>query len=170
MISESDTPVTLTAASRQALRAEIEDFHVRYCATLDDGHLDLWPDYFSDDTVYRITSRENFDLGLPTGIVYALGKGMLRDRAYAITQTQMFAPRYIRHYVTNVFVVSATADEIVARSNYLVMQTLVEGPTTLQQAGRYEDVFVRSEGGLLLRNRQCVYDTELIANDLVYPV
>ena len=29
---------------------------------------------------------------------------------------------------------------------------------------------VRENGRLLIRERQCVYDTVLIANDLVYPV
>ena len=39
-----------------------------------------------------------------------------------------------------------------------------------RQAGRYYDTFVREKGRLLIRERQCVYDTVLIANDLVYPV
>ena len=46
----------------------------------------------------------------------------------------------------------------------------MEGPTTIHQAGRYYDTFVRANGGLLLKERQCVYDTVLIANDLVLPV
>ncbi len=53
---------------------------------------------------------------------------------------------------------------------FMLLQTLVDGPTTLHLAGRYFDRFVREEGRLLLRERQAVYDTTMIATDLVYPV
>ena len=122
------------------------------------------------DAVYRITARENADAGLPVGLVYAEGRGMLRDRAFAIARTQMFAPRYMQHMVGNVRVIEAGAAGIKAQSNYMLLQTLVDGPTTIHQAGRYYDTFVRVEGKLLLQERQCVYDTVIIANDLVYPV
>ena len=95
---------------------------------------------------------------------------MIRDRAFAIKHTQMFAPRYMQHFVSNVRVISASATSIRAQSNYLLLQTLVDGPTTVHQAGRYYDSFVRDGARLLLKERQCVYDTLLIANDLVYPV
>lgn len=52
----------------------------------------------------------------------------------------------------------------------LLLQTLVDGPTTVHQSGRYFDTFVRRGDRLLIQERQCVYDTLLIANDLVYPV
>jgi hypothetical protein len=37
-------------------------------------------------------------------------------------------------------------------------------------AGKFYDRFVREHDQLLLKERQVVYDTTLIANDLVYPV
>ena len=67
-------------------------------------------------------------------------------------------------------VLEAKGATIKAQSNYLLLQTLVDGPTTIQQSGRYYDTFVRVGGRLLLKERQCVYDTVLIANDLVLPV
>jgi anthranilate 1,2-dioxygenase small subunit len=163
----------LTAADPRTVRdwrLEIEEFHAEYCWTLDTGAIESWPDYFTDDAVYRITARENADSGMPVGLVYAEGRAMIRDRAFAIARTQMFAPRYSQHLVTNVRVLEAAGDVAKAQSNYLLLQTLMEGPTTIQQAGRYYDTFVRREGRLLLRDRQCVYDTLIIANDLVYPV
>ena len=152
------------------LRLEIEEFHSAYCWTLDRGALDEWPDYFTDDAVYRITARENADDGLPVGLVYADSKAMIRDRAFALKHTQMYAPRTLRHLVTNVRVLQVKGDAFKAQSNYLLLQTLVDGPTTIQQSGRYYDTFVRAGGRLLLRERQCIYDTVLIANDLVLPV
>jgi anthranilate 1,2-dioxygenase small subunit len=164
-----DGPAADSKATRE-LRLEIEEFHAAYCWTLDSGALERWPEYFTEDAVYRITARENVDAGLPVGLVYADSKAMIRDRAFAIQHTQMFAPRYLQHIVTNVQVVEANQNLIKARANYLLLQTLVDGPSTIHQAGRYYDTFQRSNGKLLLKERQCVYDTVLIANDLVLPV
>jgi 3-phenylpropionate/cinnamic acid dioxygenase small subunit len=155
------------------VRLEIEEFHSQYCWTLDCGDVESWPDYFTDDAVYRITARENADAGLPVGLVYADSKAMIRDRAFAVKHTQMYAPRTLQHFVTNVRVLEMKAGPgatIKAQSNYLLLQTLVDGPTTIQQSGRYYDTFVRANGRLLLKERQCIYDTVLIANDLVLPV
>ena len=155
--------------SVRELRLEIEEFHSAYCWTLDRGALDEWAEYFTDDAVYRITARENADEGLPVGLVYADSKAMIRDRAFAIKHTQMYAPRYMQHFVSNVRVIEA-GPVIKAQANYLLLQTLVDGPSTIHQAGRYYDRFVRQNGRLLIKERQCVYDTVLIANDLVMPV
>lgn len=152
------------------LRLEIEEFHADYCWTLDCGDVERWPEYFTDDAVYRITARENADAGLPVGLVYADSKAMIRDRAFALKHTQMYAPRTLQHFVSNVRVLQAKEGTIKAQSNYLLLQTLVDGPTTIQQSGRYYDTFVRAGGKLKLKERQCIYDTVLIANDLVLPV
>ena len=164
-----DMPAADPRATRE-LRLEIEEFHAAYCWTLDSGALEKWADYFTDDAVYRITARENADAGLQVGLVYADSKAMIRDRAFAVQHTQMFAPRYMQHFVTNVRVLEARGELIKAQANYLLLQTLVDGPSTIHQAGRYYDTFARSGGKLLLKERQCIYDTVLIANDLVLPV
>ena len=156
------------------LRLDIEEFHTEYCNVLDRNALGEWVEFFAEDALYRVTARENADAGLPVGLVYAEGRGMIRDRAFAVLNTQMFAPRYMQHFTSNVRVVAVEgAGEgqlIKAQANYLLLQTLVDGPTTIHQSGRYYDTFVRHDGRLLIKERQCVYDTLLIANDLVYPV
>jgi 3-phenylpropionate/cinnamic acid dioxygenase small subunit len=152
------------------LRLEIDEFHAAYCAALDEDRIADWPRFFAADAIYRITARENEDAGLPVGLVYCEGRAMIEDRALAISKTAMFAPRYLRHFVTNVRVLGTDAATITAAANYLVLQTLVDERTTIQQAGRYFDRFVRVEGHLLLRERHCVYDTLLIDNALVMPV
>jgi anthranilate 1,2-dioxygenase small subunit len=153
-----------------AARAAVEDFHTEYCAVLDSGAIESWPDFFTEDCIYRVTEFENAAGGYPMGLVYAEGRDMLRDRAVAISRTQMFAPRQMLHFVTNVRILDANDEEIVAQSNYILLQTLVEGATTLHQAGRLYDRFARGEAGLLLKERQAIYDTAVIANDLAYPV
>jgi anthranilate 1,2-dioxygenase small subunit len=153
------------------LRSEIEIFNAEYCALLDSGHVESWPDFFTEDCIYRVTARENADLNMPVGLVYAEGRRMLHDRAIAISRTQMFAPRYMLHLVTNVRILEEEkGGDILAQANFLLLQTLIEGPTTVHMAGAYYDRFKRAAQGLLLQERQVVYDTSIIANDLVYPV
>lgn len=149
---------------------ELADFHQRYCEVVDGGDLAQWPTFFTDDCLYEVRARENAEQGLPVGLVYCEGRGMIRDRAYAVKHTQMFAPRYVQHIVSNIAVRAISGDEIRATAGYLLLQTLVESPTTIHQSGRYFDTFVRTAGTLLLKERRCIYDTTLIANDLVYPI
>jgi 3-phenylpropionate/cinnamic acid dioxygenase small subunit len=160
----------LDPAAARAARLEIEEFHTAYCAALDDDRIADWPAFFAEDALYRVTARENWDADLEVGLVYCEGSGMLRDRALAIARTEMFAPRYLRHYVTNVAVLGLADGLITAQANYLVLQTLVDERTQVHQAGRYFDRFVRAGSRLLLRERHCVYDTLLIDNSLVMPV
>jgi len=155
------------------LRPEIEAFNVAYARALDQGRLMDWVEFFADDGFYAVTARENHDAGLPVGLVHCEGKGMIRDRAFAISTTAMFAPRYLRHFVSNLHIGAIAADGTVeAESNYLLVQTLHDRPEPkLHQVGTYHDRFVRAaDGGLLLARRVCVYDTLLVDNSLVYPV
>ena len=96
---------------------------------------------------------------------------MMHDRAVAIARTQMFAPRYMLHVLGGNTRGSSEDDGgIRSQTAFLLMQTLVEGPTTLHLAGTFHDRFVRVDGALKLAERQVVHDTNILANDLVYPV
>jgi 3-phenylpropionate/cinnamic acid dioxygenase small subunit len=158
-------------ASLRELRLEIEEFNAEYAAVLDAGRVQDWPQFFAEDAIYRITGRENADAGLPVGLVYCEGMGMLRDRALAISRTTMFAPRYLLHQVTNTRVLAVDpSGEISAQANYALFETLVDEKTTLQQVGRYHDRFVRQDGRLKLKARHCIYDSLIIDTALIYPV
>jgi len=161
----------LSPAERRELRLEIEEFNTAYARVLDAAEIDRWADFFTDDGFYRITARENHDDNLPVGLVWCDGRRMLRDRAAAVKHTMVYAPRYLRHYTSNVVVLGVAADgAIEAESNYLVVETLMEDETRIFQAGRYIDRFVRVGAELRLKSRDCVYDSLLIPNDVVYPV
>jgi anthranilate 1,2-dioxygenase small subunit len=127
-----------TPARIAELREIVTQFNTEYCAVLDRGNLELWPEFFTEDALYRVTSRENAELGLPVGLVYCEGRAMMHDRA--------------------------------VQTPFLLIQTLVEGPSTLHLAGCYHDRFVQVDGRWLLAERQVIHDTNILANDLVYPV
>ncbi|MCH2556652.1 MAG: aromatic-ring-hydroxylating dioxygenase subunit beta [Alcanivorax sp.] len=149
----------------------IERFNTDYCRALDDGRLHDWVEFFTEDAYYVVSGRENHTANLPVGLVYCEGKGMLKDRALAILETSMFAPRYLRHFVTNTYAEPQDDGTIVAGANYMLTQVLMDQPTaTLHQVGCYLDRFVFENGELKLQERRAIYDNLLLNNDLVYPV
>ena len=164
-------PEGASVADSLALRPLIEDFNARYAYTLDRGNLEDWPGYFAEHGRYRITARENALAGLPIGLIYCDGHGMLNDRVRAILQTTTFAPRYLSHMLSGVFVKGVDAEGVIhAITNYMVLQTLVEGETRILQSGEYVDQFVRHGESLLLKDRLCVYDSIMVPNSIIYPV
>ena len=161
----------LSPDEARALRFDIEEFNTEYARILDAQDINAWPDFFTSDGFYRITGRENYDAGLTIGLVWCEGRPMMQDRAAAVKTTMVHAPRYLRHYNSNVRVIDVDADGTIhSESNYLVVETLMEEETRIFQAGLYIDEFVREDGALLLKARDCIYDSLLIPNDMVYPV
>jgi anthranilate 1,2-dioxygenase small subunit len=154
------------------LRHEIETFNTLYAAALDEQRLMDWVELFDDNAHYVVLSRENFERNLPVGLIYCENKGMIRDRAFALKETAMFAPRYVRHLIANLAVEAEASDgTIAARANYVVLQVLFDRPdATLHQVGTYYDRFRRTEKGLKLVERRCVYDNLLVPNALCLPV
>jgi len=154
------------------LQHEIMTFNNAYSAALDEQRLMDWAEMFTDDGFYVILSRENFDRKLPVGLIYCENKGMIRDRAFALKETAMFAPRYLRHMISNQGITSEDADGTInARANYVVFQVLYDRPdATIHQIGTYYDKFRRVNGVLKLAERRCVYDNLLVDNALCLPV
>ena len=161
----------ISAAEKRELRLAIEEFNIEYARILDEQNIEAWPDFFTDDGWYRVTARENADNDLPVGLVWCDGKPMMRDRGLAVRSTMVYAPRYLRHFNSNVRVLGVDeAGDVLSESNYLVLETLMEDETRIFQAGLYRDRFRRQGDQLLLRARDCIYDSHLIPNDMVFPV
>ena len=114
------TPVIADARLEAVLlRHEIETFNTVYAAALDEQRLMDWVDLFTDDALYVVLSRENFDRSLPVGLIYCENKGMIRDRAFALKETAMFAPRYLRHMIANLSVDKEAGDDTITRARQL---------------------------------------------------
>jgi salicylate 5-hydroxylase small subunit len=153
------------------LRFEVEDLYADYVACLDEGRFDEWPDFFAEDCLYKVIPRENWERDLPLATIRAESRGMLRDRVAGIQRTMMYAPRTCRHIVSSIRVTDVPeGGPVRVEANYLVIQTLLEEPSEVFQAGRYLDTLVRSDGRLLFREKLCVFDSVLVNNSLIYPI
>jgi len=79
----------------------VEALYYDYAQAIDE-EVERWPDLFTEDARYRVTSRENYDRKLPLAPIYCEGRGMILDRAMAVRQTTVYATRFMRHAITNV--------------------------------------------------------------------
>ena len=151
------------------LELRLRLFYDAYAAKLDRGELEIWPDFFTDDAYYSVTSRENFDRGLEHATIYCSGKAMLLDRVAAIRQSTVFAPRRMRHFVGGVHVKSAEAS-IHAEASFAVFESVSDSDPRVYMVGTYVDEVTQTPSGFLLRRRECVLDNARIYNSLIYPV
>jgi salicylate 5-hydroxylase small subunit len=166
-------PVAIGHAILEA-QYHVDQFNVVYGDILDRGDYPAWVELFEDDCLYKIVPRENYDAGLPLCTMALESKGMLKDRAYGITQTLFHAPYYQRHVIGVARVLSDDGVELKATANYSVFRTKPGSISEVYNVGRYIDRLVRVEDGprlqLKLKERLCVFDSELILNSLIYPI
>lgn len=158
------------------LRSEIDRFNADYAALLDGADYTRWPDCFTPEGHYRVIGRENHEAGLPLCIMQLEGHGMMRDRVYGVSNTLFHAPYYQRHVIGTARLLGEEAGLVLAEANYAVFRTrpgagMTGGVSEVFNVGRYIDRFQRQpDGGLLLSRRDCVFDSEMILNSLIYPI
>lgn len=152
------------------LQMQVDQLNAAYAAALDEKRFDDWPEFFVEDGRYKLQARENFDRGLPLGLMALESRGMMKDRVYGITQTIYHGPYYTRHLVSPAQVLSDEEGVIRAQANYAVFRTRPGDSSEVYNVGRYIDELERTKAGLRLRSRLCVYDSEMVLNSLIYPI
>ncbi len=141
-----------------------------YAHVVDAGLWEQWPEFFTDDCVYRVQPRENHERGFPLATLSFESKGMLKDRAYGIRETLFHDPYYQRHVVGLPRLLGIDADRFEVEANYAVFRTKLSQLTTVYNVGRSLDVVVRMPEGLKFARREFIYDSEMIPNSMIYPL
>jgi salicylate 5-hydroxylase small subunit len=148
----------------------LNQLYADYASAVDSGQWQLWPEFFTDDAVYRLQPRENHERGFPLATLSFHSKGMLKDRVYGIQETLFHDPYYQRHVVGVPVVRAVEGERIRSEANYAVFRTKLSEPSTVFNVGRYLDVVVRTASGLKFASRECIYDSEMIPNSIIYPI
>src|SRR5229473_2670450 len=130
-------------------RLEIEQLYTAYAHCLDDDRLEEWPEFFTEDCAYRVTSAENYEAGLPLGIIYATSKNMLVDRVMALRKANIYEPQRYRH---------------------LIACLRIDGNAGVSPAGRYLDRIVRRASGWKFARKEVVLDSRRIDTLLAIPL
>ena len=121
---------------------EVERLHARYAHALDDDRLEDWPNFFTENGVYRIATAENEVRGLPLPVVYCEGRAMLRDRVQSLRHANIYEPQRYRHIVSSVLIEEAGKNHVRSTSSFLVVRIMENGETMLFASGRYVDRIV----------------------------
>jgi anthranilate 1,2-dioxygenase small subunit len=151
-------------------RLELEELYTDYVHCLDADELERWPDFFTEDCFYRITSAENYEAGMPLGLIHATSRNMLKDRVSALREANIYEPQRYRHLVSSVKVVEEKAATIELSANFLVVRTMQEGDMTLFAAGCYLDQVRREGGAWKFARKDVVLDSRQIDTLLAIPL
>ena len=148
----------------------IERLFADYCAALDEGDLEAWPEFFVDDGLYQMIARENYAFGYPIPLLLLDSKGMMLDRVYSLRNANIYQPHRYRHAQSAVRITARESNGLRVSSSYIVVQTLNEGVSEIYQAGSFYDYLIDTPAGLRFKERICVYDTSRIPTLLATPV
>ena len=157
-------------AEHDDLIRRVERLTAHYIGCIDQDALENWPAFFTDNGLYRITSRQNVARQLPAGFWYCRGRGMLHDRISSLRRANIYEPHYYRHLVSGTRLVRQEAVGWRFHTNFLVVRTMHSGEMSLFATGLFDDLIVDQEGTLLFAEKTVVCDSPRIDTLLVIPL
>ena len=160
----------MTGLEAVVRRLELEQLYTDYVHCLDADQLERWPDFFTEDCFYRITSAENHEAGMPLGLIHATSRNMLKDRVSALREANIYEPQRYRHLVSSIKIVEEHGAALDLMANFLVVRTMQEGDMTLFAAGRYVDQVRLTDGTWKFARKTVVLDSRQIDTLLAIPI
>jgi len=151
-------------------RLELEQLYTDYVHCLDADEIERWPDFFTEDCFYRVTSAENYEAGMPLGLIHATSRNMLKDRVSALREANIYEPQRYRHLVSAIKTVEERDTTLELMANFLVVRTMQEGDMTLFAAGRYLDQIQLTDGIWKFARKDVVLDSRQIDTLLAIPI
>lgn len=153
--------------------ADVELLYTKYCEALDDGKIEHWPSFFADKCLYRITTKENLERGMPLCFVLCDGQAMLRDRAVSLQKTVVYRRRSQRRMMSGLRLKTfdgLDGDGIETCVSFVIFESMGDDPTRLLVCGRSSDVIVREGNEVKFKQRLCVIDARIMPDSLVFPI
>lgn len=155
-----------TAEAERLIRNAIYD----YAHCIDDDRLEDWPSFFTDDCFYQVISREDYEAGLPAGVMTCTSRGMLVDRIVSLRNANIYEPHVYRHLISAVRVADEEAGVWRAQTGYAVIRTMQEGDVSVFNTGKYLDEIVFEGERPLFRKRIAVFDSRRVDTLMVIPI
>jgi anthranilate 1,2-dioxygenase small subunit len=152
------------------LQLTVERLIADYVQCIDDDRLEEWPAFFTNPCLYKITSAENHERGLPVGIFFANTRGMLQDRVRALREANIYEPQRYRHMVSAIRVLEQQDAVATVQSNFLVVRVMQDGATSLFLSGRYLDKIALDGPHALFAERLVICDSRRVDTLLAIPI
>ena len=151
-------------------RFALYDLFAAYGALIDAPEFDAWLALFAATCTYHIVPLENYQRGLPTGLVYCDSRGMLEDRIRALREANKYNIHTDRHLIGLPRLIGEGGDAKLVEAPFAVYQTDQEGETRLFATGLYPDRIVAAAGGLKFRDKLVLLDTFAVPTLLATPL
>jgi anthranilate 1,2-dioxygenase small subunit/terephthalate 1,2-dioxygenase oxygenase component beta subunit len=151
-------------------RLAVIDLNARYIEAIDEGKLEEWPDFFTDDGRYRVTTAENAEQGLPLSIIYASSRAMLRDRVRALREANIYEAQRYRHVLGPARIEAGENGSLRVRTNFMVARVMHTGETALFATGTYRDQVVLTDGSARFAEKTVILDSRQIDTLLAIPL
>ena len=142
----------------------------RYAYAIDDGNCADWPNFFTDDCFYKITTADNFAQNYEAGLMWMDSKGMLRDRILSLLEANVYERHSYRHILAQPIISDIEGDELDSVTSFIVARITREGPTDLFATGRYIDRYRVAGNDAKLVTRIVVLDSGHIDTLLAFPL
>lgn len=149
-------------------RAQVQDLLAEYGALLDAEQYDDWLALFAAECRYHVVPRENWQRGLPAGLIYCESRAALEDRIMALREANKYNIHSDRHLIGLPRL--AIAEAMTVEAPFAVFQTDQEGATRLFATGLYRDRLETAAGGLKIRDKLVLLDTFAVPTLLATPL
>jgi anthranilate 1,2-dioxygenase small subunit len=152
------------------LRLRIEVALADYMHTIDSDRLEDWSSHFTKDGRYRVTTRENYDHGLPLCLITCEGGAMMNDRIIALRTANIYEPHVYCHVPGALRITTVSESFVSSESTFIVVRTMSDGAMDVFACGRSFDTFDTTGDNLMFRERTVVLDSRQIHTLLVIPL
>jgi|SRR5689334_16192418 anthranilate 1,2-dioxygenase small subunit len=148
-------------------RTLVLDLLADYGALLDEGNYAVWLGLFAPECTYNVVPRENFERGLPVGLIYCDSRAMLEDRILALREANKYNIHTDRHLIGLPRILD---DGLAVEAPFAVYQTDQEGETRLFATGLYRDRLEPVGRHLKIRDKLILLDTFAVPSLLATPL
>ncbi len=149
-------------------RTAVHDLLAEYGALLDMAKYDEWLALFAAGCRYNVVPRENYQQGLPVGLIFCDSRAMLEDRIMALREANKYNIHNDRHLIGLPRVTDA--DGLAIEAPFAVYQTDQEGATHLFATGLYRDRLEVVGASLKIRDKLVLLDTFAVPTLLATPL
>jgi len=145
-------------------------FQAAYIRCIDSDDLESWPNSFTDDCLYKITTADNHRAGMEAGVIYANSKRMLLDRVTALRGVNIYEKQRYRHILGLPHILANEGAEAAAETPFLVIRIMHNGQSDLFATGVYLDRYRLSGAELLLSQRVAICDSSRVDTLVALPL
>lgn len=141
-----------------------------YVRCIDANQLEAWPDFFTEDCLYKVTTAENHKQGFEAGIIYADSKNMLIDRIVSLRQANIYEKQSYRHILGLPTIVTNGGAEAECETPFIVARIMHDGATDIFATGRYLDTCRMNGNDIKFARKIVVCDSSRIDTLLAIPL